>query len=154
MLWATNAYASGGGGEGGMLSFVPLILMFVVFYFLLIRPQQKRAKEHQAMLASVKRGDEIVTSGGLHGRVLDVADTYLMVDLGEHNVKLSRNAVAAILPGQGKADKPDKVEKAEKAEKAEKPAKKPVKSGEKAKDAKADKDAKTNVPAAKADKGN
>jgi preprotein translocase subunit YajC len=151
MLWATNAYASGGGGEGGMLSFVPLILMFVVFYFLLIRPQQKRAKEHQAMLASVKRGDEIVTSGGLHGRVLDVADSYLMVDLGEHKVKLSRNAVAAILPGQGKADKADKVEK---AEKAEKPAKKPVKSGEKAKDAKADKDAKTNVPAAKADKDN
>jgi len=143
MLWATNAYASGGGGEGGMLSFVPLILMFVVFYFLLIRPQQKRAKEHQLMLGSVKRGDEIVTAGGLHGRVLEVADTYLMVDLGEHKVKLSRSAVSAIV-GQAKVDK---VEQVEKAEKAAKPAKKSGKSSDK------DKDAKTNVAAAKEDKG-
>jgi preprotein translocase subunit YajC len=140
MLWATNAYAMGGGGEGGgMLSFVPLILMFVVFYFLLIRPQQKRAKEHQAMLASVKRGDEIVTAGGLLGRVLEVGDTYLTIDLGEHKAKLSRNAVSAIV-GSGKVDKEDK---AEKVEKAEKPPKKSGKSSDK------NKDVKTNVEAAK-----
>ena len=150
MFWTTNAYAMGGGGEaGGMLSFVPLILMFVVFYFLLIRPQQKRAKEHQAMLGSVKRGDEIITSGGIYGRVLEVEETYLVVDFGENKVKLARNSVAAILPpGQGKADKPEKAEKVERVSKVEKLVKKSTKSGGK------DKDAKTNVAAAKEDKDN
>jgi len=118
MFWVTNAYAigsSGGGAEaGGMLSFIPLILMFLVFYFLLIRPQQKRAKEHQAMLGSVKRGDEIITAGGLYGRVLEATEQYLMVDLGETKIKLSRNAVSAIVGPGGPskaADKPDKPSK-------------------------------------------
>jgi preprotein translocase subunit YajC len=111
MFSVTSAYAmsGGGGGEaGGMLSFIPLILMFVVFYFLLIRPQQKRAKEHQAMLGSVKRGDEIVTAGGLHGRVLEATEQYLMVDLGDTKVKLSRNAVSAVVGQSKAADKPSK----------------------------------------------
>ena len=110
MFWATNAYAMGGGGgeAGGFAAFVPLILMFVVFYFLLIRPQQKKAKEHQAMLNSVKRGDEIITAGGLHGRVLEVTEQYLTVDLGESKIKLSRNAVSAIV---GHAKVVDKAEK-------------------------------------------
>jgi len=112
MFWVTNAYAMGGAGggaeAGGMLSFIPLILMFVVFYFLLIRPQQKRAKEHQAMLGNVKRGDEIITAGGLHGRVVEAAEQHLIVDLGETKIKLSRNAVSAVVGQPKAADKQSK----------------------------------------------
>ena len=140
----TNAYAMGGGGGdvGSMMGFVPLILMFVVFYFLLIRPQQKKAKEHQTMLASVRRGDEIITAGGLHGRVLEVAEQHLMVDLGDSKIKLSRSAVSAIV---GQAKVTDKPEKAAKAERAEKPPRRPGKSG--------GKDEKAAPAAAKEDKG-
>ncbi len=112
MFWATNAYAMGGAGggdaAGGMMNFIPLILMFAVFYFLLIRPQQKRAKEHQNMLNNVKRGDEVITAGGLHGRVIETAEQHLIVDLGETKVKLSRNAVSAVVGLPKAADKPSK----------------------------------------------
>ena len=67
------AMAQGGGGaqggSGGFASFVPLILMFVIFYFLLIRPQQKKAKEHQRMIGDLRKGDRIITNGGLYGRI-------------------------------------------------------------------------------------
>jgi len=86
---------------GGFASFIPLILMFAVFYFLLIRPQQKRAKEHQNMLGNLKRGDEVVTAGGLYGRILETAEQYLVVDLGDTKVKVSRNAISAVT-GQSK----------------------------------------------------
>lgn len=107
MFWATNAHAMGGAGGGGepsgLISFIPLILMFAVFYFLLIRPQQKRAKEHRETVNNLKRGDEVITAGGLYGRVLETAEQYLMVDLGDTKVKLSRSAVSAVLGGQGRA---------------------------------------------------
>jgi preprotein translocase subunit YajC len=70
------AYAlGGGGGEGaaGFSGFIPIILMFVIFYFLLIRPQQKRQKEHRTMISSLKKGDRIITSGGLHGRITGIS---------------------------------------------------------------------------------
>ena len=113
--------AGGGGGEmGGFASFIPLILMFAVFYFLLIRPQQKRAKEHQNMLSNVKRGDEVVTAGGLIGRILETTEQYLVVDLGDTKVKVSRNAISAVT-GQSKivdktAKKADKNAAREKAD--------------------------------------
>lgn len=74
-MFATPAYAqAAGGGVGAFGSFVPLILIFAIMYFLLIRPQQKKVKEHAAMVAAVRRGDQVVTQGGLIGKVSKVKD--------------------------------------------------------------------------------
>lgn len=78
-----SAATGGIGGAGGaaFLNIVPLLLIFVVFYFLLIRPQQKRAKEHEAKLNAVKKNDEVVTGGGLMGKVTKVADDHIEVEI-------------------------------------------------------------------------
>ena len=79
-------------------SFMPLILIFIIFYFLLIRPQQKRAKEHKALLESIKRGDEILTGGGIIGKVLTADQTELIVEISTKvNVKVLRSTVADVL---------------------------------------------------------
>jgi preprotein translocase subunit YajC len=84
------------GGAAGFASFIPLILMFVIFYFLLIRPQQKRSKEHRGMIDNLKKGDRIVTSGGLHGRITGLDETTLTVEIADKvRVKVSRPNVAA-----------------------------------------------------------
>jgi len=100
------AYAMGQGGgasgqgAGGFTAFVPLILMFVIFYFLLIRPQQKRNKEHREMVANLKKGDRIVTSGGLHGRITGMDENTLTLEIAEKvRVKVNRGNVAARIPG-------------------------------------------------------
>ncbi len=80
-------------------SFLPLILLFVVFYFLLIRPQQKKAKEHKQMVESLKKGDEIVTQGGILGKVTQVGETYLTVEIADGvEIRVQNHAVAAVLP--------------------------------------------------------
>ena len=72
-MFISNAYAQAGGGtEQQLLGFLPIILMFVVLYFLMIRPQMKRAKEHKSMLESLKKGDEVVTGGGVVGKITKV----------------------------------------------------------------------------------
>ena len=97
------AYAmgqAGGAGQsgGGFASFIPLILMFVIFYFLLIRPQQKKTKQHREMVNNLKKGDRIVTSGGIHGRITAVGDTTLTVEISDKvRVKLNRGNVAGLL---------------------------------------------------------
>ncbi len=74
-MFATPAYAQAAGGAGGAFaSFVPLILIFAIMYFLLIRPQQKKVKEHQAMVSALRRGDQVVTQGGLIGKVVKVKE--------------------------------------------------------------------------------
>lgn len=84
-----NAQGKGGGsaipgcGGGGMMQLLPLLLMFVVFYFLLIRPQQKKAREHQQMLANLKRGDQIVTSGGMLGKITGLSDRMVTIEVAE-----------------------------------------------------------------------
>ena len=94
------AYALGGGGiggegSGGMMGFVPLILMFVIFYFLLIRPQQKRTKEHRQMISGLKKGDRIVTSGGIHGRITGMDESTLTVEIADKvRVKVARANVS------------------------------------------------------------
>jgi preprotein translocase subunit YajC len=73
--------------------------IFVIFYFLLIRPQQKRAKEHRNLVAALAKGDEVVTNGGLVGKVTEVGDEYITVELAENmQVKMQKNAVATVLP--------------------------------------------------------
>jgi preprotein translocase subunit YajC len=104
------ALTPGGGAEGGgsFTGFIPLILMFVIFYFLLIRPQQKRSKEHRQMVSNLKKGDRIVTSGGIHGRITGLDDTTLTVEIADKvRVKVARGNVSAMVQpaSQGQSDK-------------------------------------------------
>lgn len=100
---------AGQGGAGGFSAFIPLILMFVIFYFLLIRPQQKKNKDHRAMIDSLKKGDRVVTSGGIHGRITGVTDTTLTIEIAEKvRVKVNRGNVGGLVqsgqPAQPKKD--------------------------------------------------
>lgn len=81
-----------------ILSFLPLILMFVVFYFLLIRPQQKRQKEHAEMVKNLKKGDRVVTSGGIIGMVHTLQDDYLVLRVGDQDTKIEvlRSAIQEV----------------------------------------------------------
>ena len=109
-----HAMAQGGGdAAGGFSAFIPLILMFVIFYFLLIRPQQKKTKEHREMVANLKKGDRIVTSGGLHGRITGVTDQTLTVEIADKvRVKINRANVSvlsqSVTPPPAPAAKRDK----------------------------------------------
>jgi preprotein translocase subunit YajC len=88
----------GGGGAGGMGSFLPLILMFVVFYFLLIWPQQKKAKTHRQVLSNLRKGDEVVTSGGLYGTITGLTDTVVTLEIAEKvRIKVARNSIAGVV---------------------------------------------------------
>jgi preprotein translocase subunit YajC len=87
----------GGNGGGGLTTFIPLILMFAIFYFLLIRPQQKKAKQHKAMLAAVRKGDKVVTSGGLHGEITGITDDVVTMEIAPKvRVKVSRGSIAGV----------------------------------------------------------
>jgi len=94
--WAQGAPQ--GGGPGGLLtSFLPLILIFVIFYFLLIRPQQKRSKEHRQMLENIKKGDKVITSGGIYGVVESVDPNTLTLKIAENvKVKFGKAYIAAV----------------------------------------------------------
>jgi preprotein translocase subunit YajC len=96
----SNAYAQFGGESGStLMSLLPMILIFVVFYFLLIRPQQKRTKQHREMVANIGKGDEVVTNGGFLGKVTKVGENYISVELGVGTeVKMQASAVAQVLP--------------------------------------------------------
>ena len=86
------------GGQGLLIQLLPLILIFVVFYFLLIRPQQKKAKQHQILLESIKRGDQILTSGGIVGKVIKADKDELTVEISDKvNVKIFRSTVSDVL---------------------------------------------------------
>lgn len=85
--------------DGGLMSFVMIGAIFVLFYFMLIRPQNKRAKEHRELISKIKKGDEILTSSGLLGKVLAVDDHYVKVSIAEGvEVNMQRGSVNAILP--------------------------------------------------------
>lgn len=113
------AYAMGQGGDaagqgaGGFTGFIPLILMFVIFYFLLIRPQQKKTKQHREMVSSLKKGDRIITSGGIHGRITGLDETTLTVEISDRvRVKVARGNVGVRIetttqPPPEKKTKPD-----------------------------------------------
>lgn len=92
------AYAAGPAGGDTMsflMSMAPLVLIFIVFYFLLILPQQKKAKEQKRMLESIDKGDDIITSGGIHGKVVGVTDNVLTIDVGDKvKIKVSREYIA------------------------------------------------------------
>ncbi len=95
----SSAYAQDATTQGGLAGFLPLILIFVVFYFMLIRPQMKRAKEHRKLVSDLAKGDEVVTNGGLLGKITDVSDSFVTLQLADNvSVKLQRQAVASVMP--------------------------------------------------------
>lgn len=101
-----------GGQAGGFTAFVPLILMFVIFYFLLIRPQQKKAKEHRNMVDSLKKGDRIITSGGIHGTIVSLDETTINLEISDGvKVKINRGNVGAAMQGSAPHKKDKKTDK-------------------------------------------
>ncbi|MSP51727.1 MAG: preprotein translocase subunit YajC [Alphaproteobacteria bacterium] len=100
-MFVSPAYAQTAAGIGGFdyMSILPLVLIFVVFYFLLIRPQQKKQKHHREMIAAVKRGDQILTSGGLYGRVVKVVDNEkIQLEIADNvRVHVAKSMLAEVL---------------------------------------------------------
>jgi preprotein translocase subunit YajC len=112
------AYAMGtsgggtGGGGGGAITFVPLILMFAIFYFLLIRPQQRKQKMHRQMLSSLKKGDAVITNGGLYGKITGITDTYVTLEIADRvRVKVGRSFVTGVTTEQPPVSDSTKSEK-------------------------------------------
>jgi preprotein translocase subunit YajC len=96
---APAATASGGGIMSSLTGMLPLVLMFVVLYFIMIRPQMKRQKEHRAMLDAVAKGDEVATSGGIIGKVTRIGEGTISIEIAPNvEVQLQRSAVAQVLP--------------------------------------------------------
>ncbi len=107
VAYAMGASGTGAGGVADIGAFVPLIAVLLIFYFMLIRPQQKRAKQHKSMLDSLKKGDQILTSGGLIGRITDMDGDFLTIDLGSTSVTISRSYVVNLVDMRTKTVKED-----------------------------------------------
>ena len=98
-FFISNAYAQSDAASGGLMSFLPLIIIFAVFYFMLIRPQMKRSKAHKLLISQLSKGDEVITNGGLLGRITDVSDSFVTVELADNlQIKLQRHAVSSVMP--------------------------------------------------------
>lgn len=112
-MFISPAYAQAGGGFGGMESLLPLVLIFVVFYFLLIRPQQKKQKAHRAMLGELRRGDRVVTAGGVIGLITRVnSDSEITVEIAEGvRVKVVRSMVSDVMAKTESRDSRDRDSK-------------------------------------------
>lgn len=98
-MFATPAYAQAAGGASGITSFIPLILIFAIMYFLMIRPQQKKVKEHRAMVDALRKGDRVVTAGGLMGKVTKVgSDNEVEVEIATGvKVKVVQHTIQTVL---------------------------------------------------------
>lgn len=123
IAYAMAPSAQQGGQEAGPMgligSFMPIILIIAVFYFVLIRPQQKKAKQHQEMLQSLKKGDAVVTNGGMYGRIVDFQDEMVIVDLGDQKVYMLRGALNVLPANQKSPIAPLKKDKKKSAAAAE-----------------------------------
>jgi preprotein translocase subunit YajC len=99
-MFISNAYAEAAGSvQGGFMEYLPLVALVAVFYFLVLRPQQTRAKEHKGMVEALQRGDEVVTIGGELGRVNKVFEQYVSVELAENlEVTVQKTAIQTVLP--------------------------------------------------------
>lgn len=99
LISTASAQAQGASGPSALMQFLPLVLIFVVFYFLLIRPQSKRAKEHAAMVAALEVGAEVATTGGILGKVVALAEQYVTLEIADGvNVKIQRHTIGQVLP--------------------------------------------------------
>ena len=99
-IFFENAWAQGGAtGGDSFLSFLPLIIIFVVFYFLLIRPQSKKQQEHQEMISSLEVGNEVVTAGGVLGKIKEINEQYVQLQISENVIiKVQRHTIGALMP--------------------------------------------------------
>ena len=94
-----NAWAQNAGGGDPFLSFLPLIVIFVVFYFILIRPQTKKQKEHQEMINALEIGNEVVTAGGILGKIQEMNENYVNLEISENvTIKIQRQTISSLLP--------------------------------------------------------
>jgi len=101
LIGTAFAQATGGAGAGdaGLLSFLPIVLMFVVLYIFMIRPQMKRAKETKAMIDALQKGDEVITAGGVIGKITKISDAYLSLEIAPNTeINVQRGAVQMLLP--------------------------------------------------------
>ena len=99
LAYALGTQPGGGGGQGSsLMTFLPIIFIFVIFYFLLIRPQQKQKKEHQNLLSNLKVGDNVLTAGGIYGRVTGIKDDKVTVEISDKvRVKVNRGHIAGVV---------------------------------------------------------
>jgi preprotein translocase subunit YajC len=101
-FFISSAYAQAaapGAAPNPLMSFLPLVILFGIFYFMLIRPQMKRAKEQKSMISALSKGDEVLTNGGLLGRIEDIADQFVTLEIAPNvTVKLQKQAISAVLP--------------------------------------------------------
>ena len=104
-MFISSAYAQAAApaatpsGAGGLMSFLPLVLMFVVLYFIMIRPQMKRQKEHKAMIDALAKGDEVIIAGGVLGKIAKLGDTYVHVEVSAGvELQVQRGSVLQVLP--------------------------------------------------------
>jgi preprotein translocase subunit YajC len=92
-----SAAGQSGGGMAAFSQIIPLVFMFAIFYFLLIRPQQKKAKEHKALLDAIKKGDNVITAGGVHGKVTAVDDSIVTLEIATGvNIKITKSYIASV----------------------------------------------------------
>jgi preprotein translocase subunit YajC len=97
LVYAMGTGGTGGGGGGGLGAFLPLIIIFAIFYFLLIRPQQRKAKQHKELLGALKKGDKVVSSGGLHGVITGLSDDIVTMEISPKvRVKVTRGSIAGV----------------------------------------------------------
>lgn len=100
-MFISNAYAqaAAAGPESSLMSFLPIVLMFIVLYFLMIRPQMKRQKEQKAMMDALAKGDEVITAGGIVGKVSKVTDAYVTLEVADGTeIVVQKAAVSTLLP--------------------------------------------------------
>ncbi len=98
-MFISNAYAAGASASNELMSFLPLVVIFVLFFFMIIRPQMKAAKEQRAMIAALQKGDEVITSGGIVGKISKVSDAFVSVEIAPNTeITVQKQAVQSALP--------------------------------------------------------
>jgi len=98
-FFIASAQAQDSSSQGGLMSFLPLIVIFIIFYFLLIRPQMKRSKEHRKLVEQLSTGAEVVTNGGLLGRITRVDESFVTVEFADKvRIKVQKQAIASVMP--------------------------------------------------------
>ncbi|TSA48905.1 MAG: preprotein translocase subunit YajC [Nitrosomonadales bacterium] len=98
-MFISNAYAAGAATTPDWMSFLPLVVIAVLFYFMLIRPQMKQAKDHRTMLEGLQKGDEVATSGGIVGKVVKVTDSFVSIEITPETViHVQKHAIQTLLP--------------------------------------------------------
>jgi preprotein translocase subunit YajC len=101
--------APAAGGPGPVMTLIPFVLIFIIMYFMVIRPQQKKGKEHQEMLNKLKKNDEVMTSGGIYGKVIDLKETVVTLEVAPNvRIRVHRPQISAVLTGEKTAGKEGK----------------------------------------------